>query len=258
MLANPAGASAPESRASSCRHPAGHVFSSRWRTGASLTLAELEALPCALLPVFLALPHARIAREKAVGPQPVAQIGIENRKSARQPHAHCARLTSDASAVDRRHNVKLIGGIGELQRLDGARQPCDIFEIRVHGPAIDFKFPAAGTNEHARHRGFAPAGAVSLGLQNALGWLYARTQLSSSKADRKQYLSNSSKGLNEFIKPAVAASGLRDAPIPCRPGRRAVFERGWREAGSWATSPELLRVASSRPGHHECALRELP
>jgi hypothetical protein len=142
----------------------------------ALTLAELEALSCALLAVFLAFSHARIARKKAVIPQPLAQIGIENRERAREPHAHGASLTTHSTAVNRRPNVELVAGIGELQRFNGAHQPSDILEIRIDRPAVYFKFPAARTNEHARHSILAAAGAICLRFQNAPGWLDAQAQ----------------------------------------------------------------------------------
>src|SRR5690348_15699610 len=194
MLANFAGDCRPESRASSCRHPAGHVFSSPWANWKPLlTLAELETLPRALLAVLLTFAHARIARKKTVIPESVAQIGIENGKSARNPHAHGARLASNATAIDRGSDVKLAAGIGELQRLDGAHQPRDILEIRIGGPAVYFKFSAARTNEHARHSILATAGTISLRLQNAPCWRYARAQTLLLKSSSKKYLSISSR-----------------------------------------------------------------
>src|SRR5690349_8889822 len=53
--------------------------------------------------------------------------------------------------------------------------------------------------------------------------------------------------VDEFITPRVAASALHDVPGPYRLSKRGVFEHGWREGDSWATSPELLRVSSSQP-----------
>jgi hypothetical protein len=47
-----------------------------------LALAELEALAGALLPVFFAFLHARIARQKTVLAQTRAQLRIENRQRA--------------------------------------------------------------------------------------------------------------------------------------------------------------------------------
>src|SRR5260370_21861891 len=89
--------------------------------------------------------HARIARKKAILSQSVAQIGIENRKSAREPHAYGAGLTADATAIDGGHHVKLIAGIRKLQRLHRAPQPGDVFEISVNVPAIYSKFSASLT-----------------------------------------------------------------------------------------------------------------
>src|SRR5260370_1630386 len=150
----------------------------------ALTLAELEALSCALLAVFLAFSHARIASEKSVVSQSLAQIRIQNRKRPRKPHAHGACLPPNAAAIACCSNVQLMRGIRELQRLGSTHQPRDILEVRIHGPAVDFKFSTAWTDEHARHGVLAPAAAISLRLQNAFSRLYAGTQLSSSKSIR--------------------------------------------------------------------------
>jgi hypothetical protein len=130
----------------------------------ALTLAELEALSSALLAVFLAFPHARIASEKSIISESMAQIRIQNRKRPRKPHAHRSGLSSNAAAIACGHNVQFIRRIGELQGLDGAHQPCDILEISIHSPAIDLKFAAARADEDARYGVFAPACAISLGL----------------------------------------------------------------------------------------------
>jgi hypothetical protein len=162
MLANFAGVFAPESSIllPASRRPCIQFAFANWRP--KLALAELEALPRAFLAVFLALSHARIARQKSVGPQPMAQIGIEDGKRAREAHAHRAGLTSHPAAIASCHYVKLVGGIRKLQRLYRAVQPSDIFEVRIDSPAIYFKFPAARPNEYPRHGILAPARAIAL------------------------------------------------------------------------------------------------
>ena len=62
-----------------------------------LALGELESLARALLSVFLAFLHARVARQKTVGAQRRPQLRIELRNRARQAHAHRAGLPADAT-----------------------------------------------------------------------------------------------------------------------------------------------------------------
>src|SRR5262249_56176649 len=82
-----------------------------------LALGELEALACALLPVLLALLHARIAREKTVFAQRRPQLRIEAGNGAGQSHTHGPSLTSRATAVGSDDDVHLIAKVGELERL---------------------------------------------------------------------------------------------------------------------------------------------
>src|SRR5690348_285143 len=151
-----------------------------------LTLAELEALARTFLTVFLAFTHSRIAREEAVFAQAMAQIGIETCKSAREPHAHRAGLSSHSSAVDLGPDVQFVRRVREFQRLDGTHQPSDVLEIGIDAPAIYFKFSAARANEYARHGVLAPSRSVSLRFQNAFSRLCGRIQLSSSKSMQKK------------------------------------------------------------------------
>src|SRR3990172_6896146 len=62
-----------------------------------LTLRELEALAGALLPVLLALAHPRVARQKTVFAQAVAQLWVKERERPRKPHAHGAGLPACAA-----------------------------------------------------------------------------------------------------------------------------------------------------------------
>src|SRR2546426_2343364 len=151
-----------------------------------LALAELEALPCSLLPVLLAFFHARIARQKSVLAQAVAQLSVEPGQRARQPHAHRARLPAGAAALGCGHHVHLVQCIGELQRLNGRVFPGDVLEIIFHGPAVHLILAAAQPEKHARHRLLAASRAVEPRLGRALNGRCCRTHSSSSKTSAKR------------------------------------------------------------------------
>src|SRR5260370_36931142 len=116
-----------------------------------LTLRELEALARALLSVFLAFLHSRIARQKSVLAQRRSQLRIESRNRSRQSHAHRARLAAYSAAMRRHHHVHLVGDIRELQRLHRVMLPCMIRKILFHCPAIDLELACSRTQKHARH-----------------------------------------------------------------------------------------------------------
>src|ERR1700726_1550641 len=88
-----------------------------------LTLRELEALACALLPVLLAFLHTGVARQKSVLAQCRAQFGVEAADRAGESHAPRSRLPANAAALGRGHNINLLGKARELQRLRGIMQP---------------------------------------------------------------------------------------------------------------------------------------
>src|SRR4029077_6955534 len=102
----------------------------------SLTLRELEALTSALLPVFLALLHPRIARQKSICPQRWPQFRIEPRNGARQSHAHRAGLPAHAAAVGGYHHVHLFRQACEFERFDGVMLPRVIREVLLHRSSV--------------------------------------------------------------------------------------------------------------------------
>src|SRR6266545_3962779 len=69
------------------------------KSGFLLTLTILETFAGARLPVFLALAHARIAGEQAVGLERRTQIGIGEQQSAGYPVPHRAGLAVGADAA---------------------------------------------------------------------------------------------------------------------------------------------------------------
>src|SRR5712691_639262 len=173
-----------------CRLLAGREFvpsrlAGRGRTR-YLALAELEALAGALLPVFLAFLHARIARQKPVLAQPCAEFRIEEGERAGKPHAQRAGLAAYAPAVHRGHDVDRIRRLGELHRFHGAVAPVDVEEVLVRGSAVDGNLPGTKCQKYSRHRFFAAPRAVKF-LFRAFFRLCAGTQLSSSHPILKNF-----------------------------------------------------------------------
>src|SRR5260370_11628013 len=192
-----------------------------------LALAELEALSRSLLPVLLALFHARIARQKSVLAQAVAQFGVEPGQRARQPHAHRARLPAGAAALGSGHHVHLGQCVGKLQRLNRSVFPSDILEIIFHVPAVHLILAAAQPDKHPRHRLLAAPRAVEPRLDRALNGRCCRTHSSSSTTSRKPKDSPAAPASWEAFRRATAqaapASGRPSAATPPLPHRPQPF-----------------------------------
>src|SRR5258705_83923 len=145
----------------------------------SLTLRELEALACALLPVLLAFLHSGVARQKSVLAQSRPQFRVEAADRARESHAHRSRLSAHAAALSRGYDINLLGQARELQRLRGVMQPRVIRKILHGGTAVDRKLPRPRPEENARDRFLAASRAVKPGLAARCGRINS-TQSSSS------------------------------------------------------------------------------
>src|SRR6202040_3290144 len=145
----------------------------------NLALAELEALAGALLPVLLALLHARIARQKAVLAKARAQFRIEQRQRGGKAHAPPARLSAYAAALPGCDDVHGSGGLGELHRFDRAIAPGHIAKIFIRRPAVDGDLARPERQKDAGNGFLAPARSVK-SLFCTFQRLRAGTQLSSS------------------------------------------------------------------------------
>src|SRR5947208_14246179 len=93
----------------------------RTRIGRKLPLTELEALPCALLSVLLALFSARVAAAHSRGLELFAQFDIELHQSARNAKLHSIGLAIHASARNIRDHIKCSRSFRGDQRLLRAR-----------------------------------------------------------------------------------------------------------------------------------------
>src|SRR5258707_5934104 len=145
----------------------------------SLTLRELEALACALLPVLLAFLHTGVARQKSILAKSRTKLGIKAADRAGESHANRSRLPAHAATLGRGHNIDLLGEAPELQRLPGVMQPRGIRKILLGGTAIDRKLSPARPGENPRNRFLASSRAVKPGLAARCGRINS-TQSSSS------------------------------------------------------------------------------
>src|SRR5215831_21349384 len=102
---------APESRTPA--HLTGRV---RWVL--RLPLAELEPLAGARLPVFLALLHARVAREEALAPEQALQRLVLAHERARDAEPDRASLAGEPSTGNACVHIELVGQIGHVERLE--------------------------------------------------------------------------------------------------------------------------------------------
>src|ERR1035438_409354 len=77
-----------------------------------LSLAELEALACALLSVLFALFGARVTGYHALGLELPAQFGIKLHQRARDSETHCIGLSRDSAAAYIGEHVESRGAVG--------------------------------------------------------------------------------------------------------------------------------------------------
>src|SRR5262245_38911286 len=82
-----------------------------------LTLAELEAAARSALPVLLPFLDPGVPREEARLLQLAAQLGVELAERPRDAVAKRPGLRGDAAAVEQRHHVELLGGLGHREGL---------------------------------------------------------------------------------------------------------------------------------------------
>jgi len=128
-----------------------------------LSFAVLEAFARAGLAVLLALAHARIAGQQALGPQNRPEIGIQGEQSARDAVADSAGLTVESAAVDRDLRVIFVRHTGRCQRLSGCGAHGFYREIVFEGPAVDNDLAGAAGKANAGDGGLAAACAGVLG-----------------------------------------------------------------------------------------------
>src|ERR1700720_2192633 len=77
-----------------------------------LALAELEALSCAFLAVFLAFLAARVTRHHALGLQLAAEFGVELHERPRNAELYCVSLTAHAAAQYTGDDVECSPSVG--------------------------------------------------------------------------------------------------------------------------------------------------
>src|SRR5262245_6341367 len=140
-----------------------------------LALRELEARASALLPVLLALFHARIAREEPGLLEPLAQLGVVDLQRAGDAVADRAGLPAGTAAVDGNHDVELVGGLGQRQRLLDDHLQHVVAEVLVERPLVDGDLAAALPDVDAGGGRLAPSRPVVFNQSQVIPPRYSET-----------------------------------------------------------------------------------
>src|SRR5450755_3148363 len=127
-----------------------------------LSLAELEALACALLSVLLTLFCARVTCNHALGLELPAELRIKFHQSARDSEAHCVGLSGYSAAAYIGEDIESRRTVSRDQRPLRGNALRRRHKILVERLAVDFEFAAARAKKNARDRHLAAAGSVVL------------------------------------------------------------------------------------------------
>src|SRR5579863_9744967 len=109
-----------------------------------LALRVLRRLASLFQAVLLALFFAGVARQESRSLQSRAELRVDLYKAAGNAEAEGARLTRDAAAVDRRHDVVAVGTTRDPKRLGGVDPVGRRSEVVVEGTTVDGDLPFAG------------------------------------------------------------------------------------------------------------------
>src|SRR5260370_41036738 len=109
----------------------------------ALSLRELEALPRALLPVFLALLDTRITRNESCLFQSRPQVGVVFHQGAGNAMANRTGLARGPAARDIYQHVKLVSRFRQVKRLSNDHAVCFVGKVCLKGLTIDLKIPVA-------------------------------------------------------------------------------------------------------------------
>src|SRR6266545_6437963 len=129
----------------------------------SLTLAELEAAPGALLSVLLALLDAGVPREESRLLEALPEFQVELAQRARDAVADGSRLRRRTTAGDDGQHVELLGRLRDREGLLGHHlQRFVAAEVVVEGLVVEMDLARAGAQPHARDGRLALSGRVVL------------------------------------------------------------------------------------------------
>src|SRR3954454_5448024 len=134
----------------------------RARAGKRLPLAELRRLARLVQAGLLALDDAGVAREEACALQRHAKLRVDLHERTSDPVAHGTRLTRRAAAVHAHAQVVLALEPGRLERSRREHAVHLAREVLLDLLPVDPRVSIAGTEDDARDRGLALAGAEIL------------------------------------------------------------------------------------------------
>ena len=128
-------------------------------SGMRLTLAVLEALASAGLAVFLAFPHAGVARQQAGGLQGRTQRRVYVQQRPRYSVPDRPSLAGWPASLNAHADVILADAFSHRQRRRRHRAQCVGRKIILKSSAIDDDYAGAGGHADSRNSGLAATGA---------------------------------------------------------------------------------------------------
>jgi hypothetical protein len=138
-----------------------------WQSAMILSLRKLEPFPGALLSVLLALFDPWIAGHKTSMFQSWTKIGVEFEQrsgNAVSDRACLARWTTTGNVDD---EIKLVRGLGQLQRLTNDHPQGFVGEVAIERFVVDLNFAGAGSQVNSGRCRFAPPRSVILNFSHS-------------------------------------------------------------------------------------------
>lgn len=123
---------------------------------ASLSLAELEALPCLLLAVLLPLDHSRITCDMPIAAKRGLERLVDLDKRTGDTMTYCSGLTGAATAMNIRVDIEPVEHFDRGKRGENCLAIETIGEILLECPTIDSHLTAPWRQVDTRYRALAP------------------------------------------------------------------------------------------------------
>src|SRR5687767_9979335 len=134
----------------------------------TLPLAELEPGPRAALAVLLAFLHPRVARQKALFLELLAELRVVVGQRPRDPVANRPGLSRSSASPNPDVDVELLRRLDREERLLDDHLQDVVGKVVVEAPRVDRDRSGAGDAANARHRSLPAAGGLVLDFDRQL------------------------------------------------------------------------------------------
>src|ERR1044072_8074016 len=128
----------------------------------SLSLRKLEPFPRALLSVLLALLDPWIAGHETSMLQSWTKVGVVFEQRSRDAVSDRSRLARWTTTRNVDNEIKLVRGLGQLQRLTNDHPQGFVGEIAIESFVVNLNFAGTGSQINSGRRRFASPGSVIL------------------------------------------------------------------------------------------------